>query len=84
MKNRQYQGVQLSKKESELITWLQKGEHNWIDAFGIEGKKICDLIAAAPELLEALERALNDFKNQSWTDATYDLIESTISKAKGL
>jgi len=33
MKNRQYQVVQLSKKESELITWLQKGEHNWRDAF---------------------------------------------------
>lgn len=35
------------------------------------------------ELLEALERSLNDFKNQSWTDKTYDLIESTIAKAKG-
>lgn len=34
MKNdRQYQGVQLSKKESELVQWLQKGEHNWDAAF---------------------------------------------------
>jgi hypothetical protein len=33
MKNRQYQGVQLSKKESELIQWLQKGEHDWFQAF---------------------------------------------------
>jgi hypothetical protein len=33
MKNRQYQGVQLSKKESELVQWLQKGEHSWVDAF---------------------------------------------------
>lgn len=23
----------MSKKESELVKWLQKGEHNWIDAF---------------------------------------------------
>jgi hypothetical protein len=35
MKNRQYQSVQLSKKESELIEWLQKGEHNWSEAFYI-------------------------------------------------
>lgn len=33
MKNRQYQGVQLSKKESELVQWLQKGEHDWFQAF---------------------------------------------------
>jgi hypothetical protein len=33
MENRQYQGVQLSKKESELVAWLQKGEHDWYQAF---------------------------------------------------
>lgn len=33
MKDRIYQGVQLSKKESELVAWLQKGEHTWYDAF---------------------------------------------------
>jgi len=33
MKNRQYQGVQLSKKESELITWIQKGSNNYTQAF---------------------------------------------------
>jgi hypothetical protein len=33
MKNRQYQSVQLSKKESELVQWLQKGEHDWFQAF---------------------------------------------------
>lgn len=30
---RQYQGVQLSKKESELVQWLMKGEHTFQDAF---------------------------------------------------
>jgi len=40
MKNRQYQGVQLSKKESELVQWLQKGEHSWFDAFYVyEGRR---------------------------------------------
>lgn len=33
MKDRIYQGVQLSKKESELVQWLQKGDHSWHDAF---------------------------------------------------
>lgn len=33
MKNRQYQEVQLSKKESELVQWLMKGEHAWYEAF---------------------------------------------------
>lgn len=33
MKDRIYQGVPLSKKESELVQWLQKGEHTWADAF---------------------------------------------------
>jgi hypothetical protein len=32
-KQRQYQGVQLSKKESELVQWLMKGEHTFQDAF---------------------------------------------------
>ena len=31
--NRQYQGVQLFKKESELITFLQTGSDNWFKAF---------------------------------------------------
>lgn len=36
MKNdRQYQGVQLSKKESELIIFLQTGSNDWIGAFYI-------------------------------------------------
>lgn len=39
MKNRQYQGVQLSKKEIELITWLQKGKHDWINAFYIYAQR---------------------------------------------
>lgn len=46
MKKRQYQGVQLSKKESELIEWLQKGEHNWDAAFYVyanrKKKKVSD------------------------------------------
>lgn len=33
MEKRQYQGVQLSKKESELVQWLMKGEHTYQDAF---------------------------------------------------
>ncbi len=32
-KERQYQGVQLSKKESELVQWLMRGEHSHRDAF---------------------------------------------------
>jgi hypothetical protein len=39
------------------------------------------LIAAAPELLEALQRALNDFKSQRWTEETYKVIEKAIKKA---
>lgn len=39
------------------------------------------LIAAAPELLEALERALHDFRKMTWTDETYNVIESAIKKA---
>jgi len=35
MKNRQYQGVQLSKKESELIEFLQTGSNDWQKAFYI-------------------------------------------------
>lgn len=30
---RQYQGVALSKKESELVEWLQKGQDSYQDAF---------------------------------------------------
>lgn len=33
MEKRQYQGVQLSKKESELVQWLMRGEHTFQDAF---------------------------------------------------
>ena len=33
MKNRQYQGVQLSKKESELIEFLQTGSNDYTKAF---------------------------------------------------
>lgn len=33
MEKRQYHGVQLSKKESELVQWLFKGEHTYQDAF---------------------------------------------------
>lgn len=39
------------------------------------------LIAAAPELLETLQRALNDFKNQTWTEETYTVINNAINKA---
>lgn len=39
------------------------------------------LIAAAPELLEALERALHDFRKMTWTEETYIVIESAIKKA---
>lgn len=33
------------------------------------------------ELLEALQRALNDFRCQNWTEETYNIIESAIKKA---
>lgn len=39
------------------------------------------LISAAPELLETLQRALNDFKNQTWTEETYNVINNAINKA---
>ena len=35
MQNRQYQGVQLSKKESELVQFLQTGSNNFRKAFYI-------------------------------------------------
>lgn len=35
MKDRNYKGVQLSKKESELITFLQTGSNFWMEAFFI-------------------------------------------------
>ena len=35
MKNRQYQGVQLSKKESELMEFLQTGSNDFKKAFYI-------------------------------------------------
>lgn len=44
-------------------------------------KANAQLIASAPELLEALQRALNDFKNQQWTEETYNVIEQAIEKA---
>ena len=41
MKNRQYQGVQLSKKESELIQFLQTGSNDYKKAFYIyENRKV--------------------------------------------
>lgn len=51
------------------IEWIAESEAN------------AKLIAAAPELLEALNRAYNDFKNSRWTEETYDLIEIAIKKA---
>ncbi len=35
MENRQYHGVQLSKKESELIQFLQTGSNDWWNAYYI-------------------------------------------------
>lgn len=46
-----------------------------------DDKANAKLIATAPELLEALERALHDFRNMTWTDETYNIIEATIKKA---
>ena len=46
-----------------------------------EAEANAKLIAAAPELLEALERALHDFRKMTWTDETYNIIEATIKKA---
>lgn len=46
-----------------------------------EQKANAKLIASAPEMLEALKRAINDFKNTSWTEETYDIIENVIKKA---
>lgn len=35
MKNREYQGIKLSKKESELVEFIQSGSNEWIDAYYI-------------------------------------------------
>ena len=32
-KERTYQGIQLSKREFEWVTWYQKGSNNWWNAF---------------------------------------------------
>jgi hypothetical protein len=58
MKNRQYQGVQLSKKESELIQWLQKGEHDWFNAFYVYVNRKKNL------------KATTSLKERSWFNKT--------------
>ena len=40
MENRQYQGVQLSKKESELIQFLQTGSNFYTKAFYVFEKRV--------------------------------------------
>lgn len=39
------------------------------------------LIASAPELLETLQRVLNDFENCTWTEETNNMIKKAIKKA---
>lgn len=39
-----------------------------------------ELLKQRDELLHSLTRALNDFKNSTWTEETYKLIEGTIEK----
>ena len=39
------------------------------------------LIAAAPDLLGVLQRALSDFRNGKWTEETYNIVEQAINKA---
>ena len=57
MENRQYQGVQLSKKESELIKFLQTGSNDYTEAYFI---------------YEHRKRSINrDYRKlQSWFNST--------------
>lgn len=61
MKDRQYQGVQLSKKESELVAWLQKGEHDWYQAFYMYANR---RKSSKPEQ--------NGIKERTWFNRTLD------------
>jgi hypothetical protein len=60
--------------------WICKVQNNGIIE-NDEGQANAKLIAASPLLLEALQRALNDFKSQRWTEETYKVIEQAINKA---
>ncbi len=62
MKNRQYQGVQLSKKESELVEWLQRGEHDWYDAFYVYPQR------RKPKGKKAIR--VGNLKERSWFNST--------------
>ncbi len=35
MKNRIYQGIKLTKKESEWVEWFMKGSNQWVEAYQI-------------------------------------------------
>lgn len=66
MKDRIYQGVQLSKKESELVQWLQRGEHTWWDAFYMYPQR---------RKPTRLDRNVGGLKERSWFNRTLTTLQ---------
>lgn len=65
MKNRQYHGVQLSKKESELIEFLQTGSDDFWKAFYVykhrsKGKSVKDDLRKEQSWFNKTLRSLKD------------------------
>lgn len=65
------------------ITQCKANAELFLDAGNTANK--CDLLPSElliqrDELLHSLTKALNDFKNSTWTEETYKLIEGTIEK----
>ena len=65
MQNRQYHGVQLSKKESELIQFLQTGSNNYRKAFYIYKHRKVNIETDQRKITSWFNRTLKKLKEKN-------------------